>query len=193
MDNRARFSSLSSSYDDFLFAAVCDEASGMRLSVLSALARINLDPWEEAKRLAAMPSAIAERTLVSILDIASGRHWSAPEAEATAARLVRLLPDPAQAAAVASPGSATAPAILKGYWWLWVGLALGMSFLMPNHEAAKTSPGMASTEAIVPATMPAAAPAVSAQTAAPAVPTKASTPAPSKSKNAIPDPVELSR
>ena len=37
-------------YNDFLFATVCEEANGMQLSVLSALARLNLDPWEEAAR-----------------------------------------------------------------------------------------------------------------------------------------------
>ena len=64
----------------------------MRLSVLSALARMNVDPWDEATRLAAMPKAVAERTLVSILDLVSGRKWNPSEAEVVAARLVRLLP-----------------------------------------------------------------------------------------------------
>ena len=68
----------------------------MRLSVLSALARMNIDPWEEASRLAAMPKAIAEKTLLSILDRVSGRSWKSPEAAAIAARLVGLLPQPAR-------------------------------------------------------------------------------------------------
>ena len=63
----------------------------MRLSVISALARANVDPWEEATRLAAMPKAIAEKALLSILDLVSGRSWKSPEAAAIAARLVRLL------------------------------------------------------------------------------------------------------
>ena len=98
MDHRARFSTLSARYDDFLFAPVCEDANGMRLSVLSALARMNVDPWEEATRLAAMPKAIAEKTLLSILDLVSGRSWKSPEAAAIAARLVRLLPQPGEAA-----------------------------------------------------------------------------------------------
>jgi len=52
----------------------------MRLSVLSALARMDVDPWEEATRLAAMPKAIAERTLVSTLDLVPGRSWDPSEA-----------------------------------------------------------------------------------------------------------------
>src|SRR5689334_14562466 len=71
MDHRARFSTLSSRYDDFLFAPVCEEANGTRLSVLSALARTNVDPWEEASRLAAMPKMIAAKSLLSALDRAS--------------------------------------------------------------------------------------------------------------------------
>ena len=80
----------------------------MRLSVLSALARMNVDPWEEATRLAAMPKAIAEKTLFSILDLVSDRSWKSPEAAAVAARLVRLLPQPGEAATVAATATANA-------------------------------------------------------------------------------------
>ena len=72
MDNRPSFSSLTSRYNDFLYAPVCEQANGTQLSVLSALARMDVDPWQEATRLSAMPKAIAERTLVTILDLVSG-------------------------------------------------------------------------------------------------------------------------
>ena len=104
MDHRARFSTLNASYEDFLFAPVCEDANGMRLSVISALARTNVDPWEEATRLAAMPKAIAEKTLLSILDLVSGRSWKSPEAAAIAARLVRLLPQSGEAATTGRSG-----------------------------------------------------------------------------------------
>ena len=68
----------------------------MRLSVLSALARIDVDPWEEATRFAAMPKAIAERTLVSTLDQVLGKSCHRSETEVIAARLVQLLPQPGQ-------------------------------------------------------------------------------------------------
>jgi hypothetical protein len=73
VSNRPSVSSLSSRYDHFLFAPICEEAHGMQLSVLSALARMDVDPWEEATRLAAMPTATAERTLVSTLDGSSAK------------------------------------------------------------------------------------------------------------------------
>ena len=44
----ARFSLLHSDLNDFLFASVGDEQNGMPLSVISALTRLGVDPWEEA-------------------------------------------------------------------------------------------------------------------------------------------------
>ena len=86
----------------------------MRLCVISALARTNVDPWEEATRLAAMPKAIAEKTLLSILDLVSGRSWKSPEAAGVAARLVRLLPQSGEAAPMAAAGTVNAaPGIAK--------------------------------------------------------------------------------
>jgi hypothetical protein len=91
-------------YDAFLFATVCNEASGMSLSVVSVLARGNVDPWEEASRLATMPKALAERALVAMLDLIAGRNWNQAEAKSIAARLVRLLPQPGEGgAAMVSP------------------------------------------------------------------------------------------
>lgn len=149
MDHRSRFSTLSGSYDNFLFAPVCEDANGMRLSVLSALARMNVDPWEEATRLAAMPKAIAEKTLLSILDLVSDRSWKSPEAAAIAARLVRLLPRPGEAAAIAATATAnatTATAHRKTYWWVWVGFWVAMSLMMPHHQAATTNAGAVTSE-----------------------------------------------
>ncbi len=125
----------------------------MRLSVISALARTNVDPWEEATRLAAMPKAIAEKTLLSILDLVSGRSWKSPEAAAIVARLVRLLPPSGEAATIgaagtahAAPGVANALNRQKNYWWLWVGMALAISFMAPHHRAATSSAPAATSE-----------------------------------------------
>ena len=139
MNHRARFSTLNASYDNFLFAPVCEETNGMRLSVLSALARMNVDPWDEATRLAAMPKAIAEKTLLSILDAVSGRSLKSPEAAAIAARLVQLLPQPGEAATVAATTTAQGSAQRKSYWWVWLGFALAMSFMTPHHQATTTT------------------------------------------------------
>ncbi len=131
----------------------------MHLSVISALARTNVDPWEEATRLAAMPKAIAEKTLLSILDLVSGRSWkSSPEAAAIAARLVRLLPQSGEAATMAAtatanaaPGIAKVLNLQKNYWWLWVAMALVMSFMTQHHQATTSSaPAVASESGATP-------------------------------------------
>jgi hypothetical protein len=41
-------SRLGSEFDDFLFAPIGEDRNGMLLSVLSALARLDIDPWQEA-------------------------------------------------------------------------------------------------------------------------------------------------
>ncbi|MFB9262498.1 hypothetical protein ACFFWD_04830 [Bradyrhizobium erythrophlei] len=44
-------SHLESQYDAFLFASLCEDDE-LTLSVLSVLARQDVDPWQEADRLA---------------------------------------------------------------------------------------------------------------------------------------------
>jgi hypothetical protein len=107
VDNRLSVSSFTSRYNHFLFAPICEEANGMRLSVLSALARMDVDPWEEATRLVAMPKAIAERTLVSTLDQVLGKCWNRSETEVIAARLVQLLPHRGEGGTIAPTETAT--------------------------------------------------------------------------------------
>ena len=145
MDHRSRFSSLSASYDNFLFSPVCEDANGTHLSVISALARMDVDPWEEASRLAAMPKAIAEKTLLSIFDLVSGRSWESPEAAAIAARLVRLLPQQSEAATNTAIRTVKAPAQRTSYWWVWLTFALAMSFMTPHHQETTTNAGIATS------------------------------------------------
>jgi hypothetical protein len=138
MANRPSIPNLTPRYNDFLFAPICEEASGIRLSVLSALARMNVDPWEEATRLAAMPKATAARTLASRLDLIPGRSWKSSEGEAIAARLVGLLPQRAEGAP-----RATARVQRPNYWLVWLGFAIAMSLLSQHHQP-KTPDGGAS-------------------------------------------------
>jgi hypothetical protein len=73
---------LGSAYDAFLYAPIGKSDDGVSLSVLSALARQNIDAWEEAATLSHLSRESATERLASII--------SAPSA--TAARLVALLP-----------------------------------------------------------------------------------------------------
>jgi hypothetical protein len=133
MDNRPSVSSFTSRYNHFLFAPICEEANGMRLSVLSALARMDVDPWEEATRLAAMPKAIAERTLVSTLDQVLGKSCQRSETDVIAARLVQLLPQRGEGATVAQTETARV-GTQQAYWFVWLGFALAISLLSPRHQ-----------------------------------------------------------
>ena len=54
-------------FDNFLFAAIGDDENGAPLSVASALARLDVDPWREAVSLARMPRAIAAGRLTSLI------------------------------------------------------------------------------------------------------------------------------
>jgi len=78
--------------NEFLFADVGIEPSGMVLSVVSLFARQGSDPWREANRLAELPKAMAADSLAhSIADLSPGQ-WNLPDAGVIAARLIALLP-----------------------------------------------------------------------------------------------------
>ena len=92
METRSAVAIPSSKYDDFLFTVICEEPNGTELSVLSALARADIDPWEEAARLSAMTEPIARSRLISVLNRATESSWTPPQRAAIASRLVRRLP-----------------------------------------------------------------------------------------------------
>jgi hypothetical protein len=94
----ARFSLLHSELNDFLFASVGDEQNGMPLSVISALTRLRVDPWEEAARLAALPKALAAEALAPMIArLPIGRPQPSDNLAITR-RLVELLPANGQSA-----------------------------------------------------------------------------------------------
>jgi hypothetical protein len=140
VSNRPSVSSLSSRYDHFLFAPICGEANGMQLSVLSALARMDVDPWEEATRLAAMPKASAERTLASILDRVLPESRNPPQTEVIATRLVQLLPQRGDGVTIA-PTAGARNGAQRTYWLVWLGFALALSLLSPSHQVTTTDAG----------------------------------------------------
>jgi hypothetical protein len=54
-------------FDKFLYASVGDDNNGMPLTVLSALARMDVVPWEEASKLMLLPQETAVTQLVALL------------------------------------------------------------------------------------------------------------------------------
>jgi hypothetical protein len=88
----AAFSLLKSEFNEFLFAAIGEEENHASLTVLSALSREGIDPWQQAARLSRLPKEMATRSLASIIEglPSAGRPKSDPRL--VAERLVVLLP-----------------------------------------------------------------------------------------------------
>jgi hypothetical protein len=84
--------SLGSEFDDFLLAPIGDDNNGMQLSVLSALARLDVDPWEEAAALALLPGDAATRKLAALIAALPAGPSARPDAATIAARLIPMLP-----------------------------------------------------------------------------------------------------
>jgi hypothetical protein len=83
---------ISSEFNDFLFAPIGEQENETPVSVLSALARLDVEPWQEAARLAQLPKHQAIQDLGSIIGGLPGGRWKASESNMIAARLVELLP-----------------------------------------------------------------------------------------------------
>ena len=81
-----------SEFNDFLFAPIGEQENETPVSVLSALARLDVEPWQEAARLAQLPKDQAIQDLSSMIGGLPGGRWKASESNMTAARLVELLP-----------------------------------------------------------------------------------------------------
>ena len=159
MTLRPEYSLGHSAYNDFLFGSLGQDAAGTEITVLSALSRLGIDPWQEAARLAALPRDAAAQALAATIARLPDGTWPAAEAAKIAARLVTSLPEGAVAdipqteeARVASLTAAkagkkakpkgtaagiTAPApAAKGpkasltTWLMWGALALALYFLI---------------------------------------------------------------
>jgi hypothetical protein len=125
----ARFSLLHSDLNDFLFASVGEEKNEVTLSVVSALTRLGLDPWEEAARLTPLPKARAAEALAILIARLPIRRTLSSDDLVISQRLVELLPDQKPAPL---EGRQRAGAEQKKYWQAMVlltCLALGAAIL----------------------------------------------------------------
>lgn len=88
---RAPFTPQHSELNDFLFARLGVDESGMVVTVASAIARSGEDPWQEAERIAGLSHGAAIHALMPIA--AQFSETANPDHIRTAtARLVQLLP-----------------------------------------------------------------------------------------------------
>jgi hypothetical protein len=79
-------------FDAFLFASIGEQENGMPVSVLSALARLDIDPWREAESLARMPAKSADLRLKSLIEKLPDTPAKRDDEGTIASRLIALLP-----------------------------------------------------------------------------------------------------
>jgi hypothetical protein len=89
---RESFRPLRPDLDKFLFAEVGPEQNGIPLSVVSALTRLGLDPWDEAGRLSSLGKREAIEQLARLIAELPGASRRLPEAREIAGGLVEQLP-----------------------------------------------------------------------------------------------------
>ena len=86
------YSLLNSEFNDFLFAPIGEEKNSAILTVLSALSRLGMDPWQESARLAKSSKALATQQLTAMIAALPEGRWASADAGTIAARLIELLP-----------------------------------------------------------------------------------------------------
>lgn len=79
-------------YDAFLFAEVGEDRTGAAVTVSSALARLDLEPWTEARELARLGREAAHVRLTTHLEAITDIPVLALAGESKAAKLIALLP-----------------------------------------------------------------------------------------------------
>jgi hypothetical protein len=86
--------SLRTDLNDFLFSPIANDANGLHLTVLSALARSGVDPWDEAARLAALTRESATQNIVQMLAQLPNGPSPGDQTASMAAKLVAQLHSP---------------------------------------------------------------------------------------------------
>jgi hypothetical protein len=92
MTQSASVSQLGSEFNNFLYAPIGEDRNGMLLSVLSALARLDIDPWQEAAKLAALSGKVATERLTALIAALPDEPSEHRDSGRIATRLIALLP-----------------------------------------------------------------------------------------------------
>ena len=140
MTLRPEYSLGHSEFNEFLFAVVGEEKSGMKLTVLSALARIGLDPWREAAHLAGLPKEAATRALATAIGALPEGDWKASDSRSIAVRLLDCLPKRSSPPAASPQDSGIEdrkPKVEAPKWLFWIALGAAMLFAILRMDPAK--------------------------------------------------------
>ena len=92
MTDSASVKNFKSEFDAFLFSPVGEDKNGIELRVVSLLARQDVDPWEEAAKMARLPLKLATASLTSLIAQSSGELKFQQDPEIVASRIMGLLP-----------------------------------------------------------------------------------------------------
>ncbi|MGA2129510.1 MAG: hypothetical protein ABSG76_25545 [Xanthobacteraceae bacterium] len=148
-------------FDDFLFAPIREDGNGMLLSVLSALARLDIDPWQEAARLTRLSGEIATQRMASLIAALPDEPSTHPDARTTAARLIALLPQapgPDIASGATSPGIGSTTAYRAVVMYVvFVAVVLGFQSMVASRQppAAPADDAPAAFSSVIPSVPPA--------------------------------------
>jgi hypothetical protein len=131
----AQLSRSDSQFDRFLFAPLYENGE-TSLSVLSALARQDIDAWQEAARLDQLPKDPAINSFASTIWKSDSERWSPSEASLVAASLIELLPSHN-----ASRNSSISTEADTSQFMMWVvyGILLGSIAMSGNNNLQSTN------------------------------------------------------
>jgi hypothetical protein len=136
-------SRITEALDPFLLESVGVEENGMKVSVLSTLARLGLDPWEEAGRLAVLPKKAAIAVITG--------HLSLKGDALIAVRLAERLPEASKAPRDRRPMDSGHGMVRRNpLLWLafWLVSCLFFMILQPSHPVAGTAQAVAPSSSL---------------------------------------------
>jgi hypothetical protein len=132
---------LGSEFDNFLFAPIGEDGNKTLLSVVSALARLDLDPWQEAASLARLPVEAAIQRLAALIAALPDVPSVYRDPRTIAIRLIALLPQPVRPD-IRSPqtmrGFSAATRSRTLVYMILMGLVLGVLTIMANRQSSET-------------------------------------------------------
>ncbi len=153
MTLRREYSLGHSEYNAFLFASVGEEKIGMPLTVLTALTRLDVDPWLEAARLADLSKEAALQAFTATIARLPEGDWKASDAGAIAARLLNWLPGKSAPAVPAMAVRRSVGDRMKSGlapWLIWgvlaVAILLVTVYLQADHNLEPVARGGGTTQ-----------------------------------------------
>lgn len=110
----------------------------MLVSVLSGLARLDVDPWQEAADLARLPGETATQRLASLISLLRDKDASYLDPRTIATRLIALLPNRNDTKNQSRNTSHSISATINSRpWWVYVILMsfmLGAQFVIASKQ-----------------------------------------------------------